>query len=241
MKSDLKQSTPALRYLGFLTQSYVMLLLFSQIFHGHFMHFWGYDQDAGKLLLCVTFLLISSITEIYGYQQARRALWCGGLFNLLLALYGQLITHLPSPSYAAHNPLFNALLSLNISPFFIFSILGASFISLYFMAQWKIKYPKLFMGYRLFFCAWIGITGQTLFLNVVLRQPIIGWDYFDMTGILLLFLPWAVGITQKLKQWEHLDIYDKRTHFNPLRWRVHYTFEDNQCDKFHTTYRGFDG
>lgn len=236
MKRDAK-SQVSLRYLSFLTQTYVMFLVFAEVFHLHFLRFWDHDQDVGKLLLCVTFLLLGSITEVYGYQQARRALWCGFLFNLLLMLYVQLVIHLPSPLYATHNPLLNALLAFNTSPLFAFITTGASFITIYLIAQLKIKYTKFFVGYRLFFAAWIGVSIQTMIFNAIFAPRIGSASYFAMTFTLLLFLPLFTGISQKLKRIEHLDIFDTRTRFNPFCWRVAYTTQDNPFETFDTPSR----
>lgn len=69
--------------------------------------------DAGTIIFPLTFLLSDLITEVYGYKNARRAIWCGFLFNALFIAYGQIITHLPSPHYANLNKSFDTLLTMN--------------------------------------------------------------------------------------------------------------------------------
>lgn len=101
-------------YLGFLTLSYVVVILLSNWFDVRIIHFEKIDMDAGSILFPLTFILSDLITEVYGYKHARRAIWCGFLFNSLFVVYGQLIIHFPSPSYPTQNAQFDALFELNV-------------------------------------------------------------------------------------------------------------------------------
>src|SRR5580698_9806122 len=103
------------RYLWFLTLSYCMIIVLVNLFDGRLVHLFSLDTDAGTLIFPLTFLLSDLITEVYGYQQARRAIWCGFLFNLIFILYGQIVIHLPSPDYAIiNNNKFDEIMAMNI-------------------------------------------------------------------------------------------------------------------------------
>lgn len=103
------------RYLWFLILSYSMVIVLANWFDVRLIQLYSLATDAGTLIFPLTFLLSDLITEVYGYQYARRAIWCGFLFNIIFILYGQLIIHLPSPDYAiVNNQYFDSMLALNM-------------------------------------------------------------------------------------------------------------------------------
>ena len=71
------------KYLGFLILTYCMLMVFSNWFDPRLIDLFGLNTDAGTLIFPLGFLISDLITEVYGYKQARRAIWCGFLFNFL--------------------------------------------------------------------------------------------------------------------------------------------------------------
>src|SRR5260221_13755082 len=101
-------------YLWFLTLSYSMVMALANWFDPRLITLFGLTTDAGTLIFPLTFLLSDLITEVYGYKQARRAIWCGFLFNAIFILYGQLVIHMPSPDYPTHNDSFDTLLAMNV-------------------------------------------------------------------------------------------------------------------------------
>src|SRR5262245_18687209 len=100
-------------WLWFLTLTYAMVIELTNWFDPRLINI-GLDTDAGTLIFPLTFLLSDLITEVYGYKYARRAIWCGFLFNALFIIYGQIVIHMPSPSYPTNNDMFDTLLTTNI-------------------------------------------------------------------------------------------------------------------------------
>src|SRR5688572_13040806 len=96
----INSTLPQPKYLWFLVLSYTMVLVLANWFDARLIQIFSFNTDGGTLIFPLTFLLSDLITEVYGYQQARRAIWCGFLFNIFFILYGLAITHLPSPDFA---------------------------------------------------------------------------------------------------------------------------------------------
>ncbi len=236
MKSALVLNSP---YLWFLTLGYTMAMLLANWFDPRLIQLFGYNTDAGILIFPFTFLLSNLITEVYGYKHARRAMWCGFLFNIIFILFGQLVIHLPSPSFA-DNTAFDSLFAFNIR------IIVASIISYfcseplnsYILAKLKIKTQGRLLALR-FLSSTIIAAGvdSFIFMSIAFQGKmsnanllsIILTMWFIKVSIELLGLPVSIPLATKLKRAENLDIFDRNTNFNLFKLDATYHASDNHC------------
>jgi uncharacterized integral membrane protein (TIGR00697 family) len=228
------------RYLWFLILSYSMVMVLANWFDPRLIKIFSLDTDAGTLIFPFTFLLSDLITEVYGYQQARRAIWCGFLFNVIFILYGQVVIHLPSPDYAVStNEKFDAMLSMNIRIIIASTIsyLCAEPLNAFIMAKLKLRFSRRRLALR-FVSSTVAasgvdslIFGTLAFYGLMSQEKLfllIATMWLLKVAIELLGLPVSLWLTQKLKSAEQLDIYDNNTHFNVFSLQVGYTQKDNQ-------------
>jgi len=227
------------KHLWFLMVSYTMILVFCNWFAARLVHIGGLDIDSANFLFPITYLLADMITEVYGYKQARRAIWCGFLFNVILIAYGQIITQLPSPPYPNHNEAFDTILTANMRIVLASAIsyLIAEPLNSYIMAKLKILSNGKYLASR-FLLSTIAAAGVDSFIFSTLAFygviPGIKLLYFIITMWLvkvlieLFILPISTKLTRKLKQIEQLDIYDKRTAFNIFSLNAQYQDSDNE-------------
>jgi queuosine precursor transporter len=227
------------RYLWFIMLSYTMVIVLANWFDTRLVHVLSLDTDAGTLIFPLTFLLSDLITEVYGYKHARRAIWCGFLFNFVFIAYGQLVIHLPSPSYPTNNASFDALLAANTRIIIASAIsyLCAEPLNSLIIAKLKIKTKGRYMGVRFVLSTVVAsgvdsvIFGTLAFYNVMSN---INLFYLIVTMWLIkvfveiIFLPISIGLAKKLKKLEQLDIYDKNTAFNVFSLNTSYTAKDNK-------------
>lgn len=232
-------------FLWFLTLTYAMVIVLANWFDPRLIKILGLTTDAGTLIFPLTFLLSNLITEVYGYKHARRAIWCGFLFNALFIVYGQLVIHMPSPDYPTNNQMFDTLLATNIR---IIVASGISYLiseplNSFVMAKLKIKMHGRFLGIR-FISSTVVAAGTDSFIFSVIAF------YGLMSNINLLYLiltmwfikvlieiaglPISIRLAKKLKKVEKLDIYDKNTNFNIFKLDTNYVENDNGFQKFTT-------
>jgi len=203
----------------------------------------GLTTDAGTLIFPFTFLLSDLITEVYGYKHARRAIWCGFLFNIIFIAYGQLVIHLPNPNFPTNNKMFDSLILTNSRIIFasIFSYLISEPLNSLVMAKLKIQFNGFYIGIR-FLCstvvaagtdsfifgaiAFYGIINNKNLVNLILTM------WFIKVLIEIFGLPISIRLAKMLKKNERVDIYDKRTNFNLFDLDVNYTNEDNEFRKY---------
>lgn len=235
------------RYLWFLTTSFAMVITLANWFDPRLINIFGLVTDAGTLVFPLTFLLSDLITEVYGYKQARRTIWCGFLFNALFLVYGQLVTHLPSPDfYVTQNQSFDNILAMNtriIVASFCSYLLSEPLNSLV-MAKLKLKFNGRKMGMRFLastfmasgvdswifgFVAFYGVMSNVNLIELILTMWLI------KVVVEALGLPLSVRLARRLKAAEAIDIYDENTKFGIFSLNSDYGPAEN---KFQTaTYR----
>ncbi|MBA3660224.1 MAG: queuosine precursor transporter [Gammaproteobacteria bacterium] len=230
---------PQPRFLWFLVLSYSMVIVLANWFDVRLIRILSIDTDAGTLIFPLTFLLSDLITEVYGYQQARLAIWCGFLFNIIFIIYGQIVIHLPSPDYAViNNSKFDEMMSMNIRIIIASTIsyLCAEPLNSIIMAKLKIRYAGHKLAMRFITSTVIAsavdsiIFGTIAFAGIIshenLFRLIVGMWYLKVL-IEIAGLPISLYLVRKLKKVEQLDIYDKKTKFNLFSLEVNYTKKDN--------------
>lgn len=222
--------------------TYAMVIVLANWFDPRLIHIFGLDTDAGTVIFPFTFLLSNLITEVYGYKNARLAIWCGFLFNLIFILYGELVVHLPSPHYATNNINFDAILSLNTRIIIASAIsyLCAEPLNSIIMAKLKVKMHGRKMGIRFVATTIFSggfdsfIFGSLAFYGLMSNLNLL-YLIFSMwlikTSIEILGLPISISFAKKLKELEHIDIFDRKTNFNIFSLESVYTDDDNEFKK----------
>lgn len=216
-----------------------MVIVLANWFDPRLVSVFGLVTDAGTLIFPLTFLLSDLITEVYGYKFARQAIWCGFLFNALFLIYGQIVIHMPSPSYQTNNTLFDTLLAINARIIIASAIsyLIAEPMNSLVIAKLKIKLSGRYMGSRFLFStmvasgldsfifgviAFYGMMSHLHLINLILTM------WFIKVVIECLGLPVSVKLAQYLKSAEQLDIYDKQTNFSLFSLDTRYPKKANE-------------
>lgn len=229
---------PQAKYLWFFMLSFAMIISISNWYDARLVSILGFAISPGTLSYPLSFLVSDSITEVYGYKKARLAIWAVLFFNVLFLLFGQLVIHLPSPSFAIENDAFDKLLSMN------FWIICGSFISFliaepcnsYLIAKLKIAMDGKYTGIRFISSTVIAaFLDSLLFISIAFHQTLTINNIFTMTvnvwlikvAIEILFIPVSVRITKWLKEKEELDVYDHQTKFNIFSLDATYQNETN--------------
>ncbi len=230
--------TSAPNFLWFLTLSYAMFISISNWFDARLIQLFHLALSPGILVFPLTYLISDLITEVYGYKHARRAIWAAFLFNVIFLVYGQVLIHLPSPSFAVDNSAFDKILTANV--WIIAGSFAAYFCSeplnSYIVAKLKIKCQGKWMGLRFLtstvFAAaidsiiFISIAfGTTYSIGHLLELMLNIW--LVKVVIELLGLPFSIRCAKILKQKEGLDIYDIKTNFSLWHLEANYEKQNN--------------
>lgn len=240
INSNIIQLKP--NFLWFLTLTYTMVIVLANWFDPRLIKIFGLTTDAGTLIFPLTFLLSDLITEVYGYKHARRAIWCGLLFNFVFIGYGQLVIHMPSPDYPTNNATFDALLTQNTRIIIasVISYLISEPLNSLVMAKLKIKMHGRYVGIRFLSSTVVAAGVDSLIFGTIAffgMMSNINLVYLVLSMWLIkvvieiIGLPISIRLANKLKQKEKLDIYDTKTNFNLFSLDANYSNSDNEFNK----------
>ncbi len=226
------------RFLWFLTLSYVVVILLANWFDVRLIRIGNLVTEAGTIIFPLTFILSDLITEVYGYKNARRAIWCGFLFNLVFILYGQIVIHLPSPHYANLNKSFDVLLAMNVRIIIASTIsyFCAEPLNSFIMAKLKIIMQGHNMAIR-FVSSTLVASGADSFIFGVLAFYGVMSNHNLLALILTMWLikivieivslPFSLKLANKLKQLEAINIYDWHTNYTLFSLNTQYNADNN--------------
>lgn len=231
-------STNCSSRLWFLISFYAMVLVLGNWFDLRLIKIFGFVTNSGTPIFAFTFFLANLITEVYGYKYARLAIWWGFFFNLFVFVYGQLVLFMPSFEHH-HTEIFDTLLQANNRAILagFLGYLCSEPLNSFVMAKLKIEFRGQFMGFRFLLSTLIASVvdsvafGFMAFYGVFDDKKILISMIFGMVIIKVVTdfvaLPFFLYFAKKLKQKEHLDIYDKGTKFNLFRIDTHYALSAN--------------
>jgi uncharacterized integral membrane protein (TIGR00697 family) len=188
----------------------------------------GIILPAAVVIFPVSYIIGDVLTEVYGYQQARRVIWLGFICNLIAVLAIWIAKILPpAPVFEAQNAYERILGS---TPRFLLAsfvaYLAGEFTNSVVLAKMKIMTNGRWLWTRT-----IGSTllGQGVDTIVVLTIAFVGVLPFSVLGI-MMFFHWVVKCVYEaaatpltylvvgyLKRKEGIDVYDYGVDFNPLR------------------------
>ncbi|MEM9243165.1 MAG: queuosine precursor transporter [Pseudomonadota bacterium] len=176
----------------------------------------------------LVFTIGDIITEVFGYQYARKIVWqsvgCSTIFTVVTLG----IISLPSPASwhyqmdyeIVFSHLFRVLLAV------IFGVTTSSFINLYLFARWKIFFRGRFFSFRCFASSAIGeiaitiIAGLTAFYGAMPNDSLIYMliSCYVLSIIYSFIVAFPANLVAIfLKRFEQLDHYDYSTNFNPFK------------------------
>lgn len=182
---------------------------------------------ASLLLFPIVFLFGDIITEVYGYQQARRVTWLLVFSTAFAALIFQLVTMLPaSPGFKAdhaYNLVLGQVPRTVISGWV--ALLVGQLVNDFVMAKMKLLTNGKFLWTRTIGSTIAGQGVNTTLFYVIALYNIIpagllvqsilsGW--FLKVLIEAVMTPVTYYVVNKLKKVENEDYFDKKTNFNPM-------------------------
>lgn len=227
------------RYLWLLMVAYVFVILLANWFAARLMVFGPVIIDAGTIAFPFTFLIVDLITEVYGYKNARLAIWVGFSACMMFILYGQLVIHLPGPPNYPLNDELAHVTNANARIIFasLVSYLCAEPLNSLVMAKLKIKWQGRYMALRFVASTTVAVAADsTIFCTLAFGGIITNRELVIMIlglwGIKVLVeicgLPLSTWLARRLKQKEQIDIYDINTQFNLFKLDAQYPTGNNR-------------
>jgi len=190
----------------------------------------GIILPAAIIIFPLSYIIGDVLTEVYGYQQARRVIWLGFLCNLITVVAIWIAQKLPpAPVFeaqAAYERILGSTPRFLLASFVAY--LAGEFTNSFVLAKMKIITKGRWLWTRT-----IGSTlvGQGVDTVVVLVIAFVGVLPLSVLGIMVLShwlaksvyeviaTPLTYVVVGYLKRKEGVDVYDYGVDFNPLSVR----------------------
>jgi queuosine precursor transporter len=235
----------AYRLLDQITAAFVAVLIISNIASTKIVllpsPFGGtFAFDGGTLLFPLAYIFGDILTEVYGFQRARRVIWTGFLWIIVTAFLLMVVDNLPpdpfwnllpeSVTNWTRNDSFRAILGQapQIVLGSVMAYFAGAFTNSVLLAKLKVATNGKHLWLRTISSTVVGQLVDTGVFLVVAFAGVLPaealWGIFVANYIFKLvvevaFTPITYAVVSRLKRIEGVDHYDRSTNFNPFALR----------------------
>lgn len=219
---------PNLNYYWVCVIAYVTFQLVSDVTAGKIITLGPAVVSVTVLYFPFTYLISDVLTEVYGYEKSRRALWLVMAASITATLLYQLaITMPPGPGFEK-NPAYSDVLGQvpRIMVAGWIAIFAGDIANNYIMSRLKVLTNGRWLWLRTITSTIVGqglntiifYLGALLWMipNQVLFEAIL-WAWLIKVAVEILFTPLTYLIISHIKQAEGIDTFDTQTNYNPFK------------------------
>ncbi len=219
------------RYLDIIIAFFAAMLLISNLAATKLIAFGPIITDGGAILFPLIYIFNDVLTEVYGYKQARRAIWIGFGVMLLAVVAFTIVRYLPGAAEYTAQKSYEAV--LGFFPRIVLASLSAylvgSFLNSYVLAKLKVRTKGKQLWLRLIGSTFVGEFFDTVVFALIAFGGILGFGdmvvfiligWLFKTGVEVVLLPLTYRVITSIKKAEGIDTYDKKTDFSPLHIKV---------------------
>jgi queuosine precursor transporter len=219
------------RHLDLITASFVAVLLISNVASTKIVQMGPFQFDGGTVLFPLSYIFGDVLTEVYGFKRSRRVIWIGFGWIAIAALVFAVIDALPAAPGYEFAPAFHTILGQ--TPRIVAGSLAGywagEFSNSVVLARMKVLTNGRWLWTRTIGSTLVGEAVDTFFflgiaflgvLPAGLLQAVFISNYIFKVGVEILFTPLTYLVVIVLKRDEGIDVFDRRTDFNPFRFRV---------------------
>ena len=181
----------------------------------------------GFIIFPFTTLFASVLVEVYGYKNARQALWAGFTLNIMFVIFTHLVNMMPPSPHWRLDQEFNKILipETRIILASLFSFCTSMFFNSMLMTKMKIKSQGKSLIKRILVSNSISLfIDITFFLTLAFygSMPddalfkLISVAYLKKITAVIILFPLTCYLISLLKKKECVDIYDFNTSLNPF-------------------------
>lgn len=182
---------------------------------------WGFYLSASIITFPICCILTDVLTETYGFNRARQALWVTLVFAILFAIFTQLTILLPVAPFWEGQESFVSVFSTSwrITLAGCTALIVGELINSFIVSKLKIKQNAKSMSVRFIASTFIAqFFDSILFFSIAFAGTVSTPQLFNMiiTAWLLkvayeiIALPLSVSVTHKIKQLEGIEHFDRQ-------------------------------
>ncbi|HHX3463949.1 TPA: queuosine precursor transporter [Legionella pneumophila] len=242
-KLSLANALPRYKYLVLIAILFVTIILLSNVLSTKLISIGGFTITGAMLLYPFSYIFDYIITDIYGYQNARRILLSCIAALVLFDICIYLVIILPpSPFWEFQHDfetVFSRMLRTYVASTIAFSV--SFFISSFIFQKLKIKNKGRSLFKRIFQSLLISeITDTTLFcflsfygiwpMEYMMKFILVSY-FTKITYEIVVYSIITKPLITIIKREEKSDIIDWNTDFSPIKWEINYDESNNIYSK----------
>lgn len=215
------------KYLLPLMMLYLMATLAADVVANKFVTLGPLLESGATLIFPLTYLIGDVVTEVYGYQVARKFIWLNLSCEFIFAILILMVINLDSPTSIPHQTEFKYSLG-NMLRFVVSGMIAnivSDFLNIYLISRWKIFMKGQFFWFRSIASTAISelllvvITGFSAFTGTIALMDVAkvaASAYVLEIAYAILFVLPGWWLIMFLKKAEGLDVYDYHVNYNPF-------------------------
>ena len=223
--------SPRFRYFDLILGAFAVVLVISNVASAKTatvnLGFWRPAFDGGTFLFPLTYIFGDVLTEVYGYARSRRVIWFGLAMNVLASLTFALVAGLPTSPDSPTRGAFEIVLGFvpRIVLASTLAFFAGEFLNSYVLAKLKIATNGRWLWTRTIGSTLVGQGVDTLVFSLVafagvlpgsVLWGLILFNYLYKVAFEVVLTPATYAVVSFLKRAEGVDVYDRKTDFNPF-------------------------
>lgn len=211
---------------------FVATLLISNIAAQKLFAFGPFTFSGGILLFPVSYIFGDTLTEVWGYARTRQVVWAGLFCNVAMAAFVWLVIQLPPAAGWPLQKEFATVLGLvpRVVLASIIAYWAGELSNSLVLAKLKIWMNGRALWIRTISSTLIGQAIDTVLFVIIAFAAVFPTDtlitaiwsgYVFKVGYEMIATPATYLIVGYLKRREGVDVYDRKTDFNPFRLSIH--------------------
>jgi queuosine precursor transporter len=229
MDNEKGQTSAYSLWFVFVVAIFITCLITANIIAVKLIRVFGFVLPAAIVVFTLSYVFGDVLTEVYGYRQARRVIWLGFFCNLIAVIAIWIGQVLPAAPFWEAQSSYERILGYTprLLAASLLAYLAGEFVNAFVLAKMKIATNGRWLWTRtigstlagqaldsavFITLAFAGAMPQNALLSAVVTQWIVKSAY---EAAVTPFTYWAVGF---LKGREGIDVYDRDTSFNPVRF-----------------------
>ncbi|HBM90682.1 MAG TPA: transporter [Rhodospirillaceae bacterium] len=177
--------------------------------------------SAGLLVVPLCTIITDILTEIYGFNRTRQAIWTVLVCIILFSFFSQIAVMLPPASFWPHQEAYTTIFSATprIALAGCLAWLTGEFLNSYVMSKMKIFQNAKNTSLRFIGSTIIAQFADTIVFMLVAFGGAMPWEAFVKMALIawiakilyeVFALPLSLSATKKLKQMEGIEHFDKQ-------------------------------
>lgn len=209
------------KYYGVIVGLFCGLYVMTNALNSKMADFGWFVLPAGIITFPICCIITDLLTEIYGFNRTRQAIWSALACTVLFALFSEAAIALPPASFWAHQAAYAKLFG-NMPRFAVagsLAWLAGEFLNSYVMSRMKIFQNARSPALRFFASTVAGQFADSLvFMTVAfvgtmpvqqfMTMFLVGWAF--KTTYEALALPFSVTVAKRMKRLEGVEHFDRQ-------------------------------